>query len=204
MLAPPVLFGILVGGQSRRMGGVPKGNLDAGGRPLLVRTLELCRDLVRARGTAADGVVLIGDSRAYDVGDVPRLDDAPAGVGPLGGLRALLQAALARGADAVALAVDMPHIETGLLERLLHEQPAALALAPREAGRWQPLFARYRPAQVLPVVQELLERRQSALQAVFSELGPGAVELELAPDERAQLRDWDTPEDVRAFPVRPG
>lgn len=204
----PVLFGILVGGQGRRMGGVPKGNLDAGGQPLLVRTIELCHAALRARHATHEsrdaGVVLIGDSHAYAAPGVQRLDDLPPGVGPLGGLNALLVAALERRCLAVALAVDMPHLDAALLERLLGEHVAAAALAPRQDGRWQPLFARYRPGEVLPVVRELLSRGQSALQAVFGELATGAVELELDVREQAQLRDWDTPEDVRAFPVRPG
>lgn len=198
MSASPVLFGILVGGQSRRMGGKPKGNLDAGGQPLVARTIELCRALVPA--SAAEHVLLVGDSRAYDV-DVPRLADAPAGVGPLGGLCALLGLALERQCRAVALAVDLPHLDAALLARLLVEHDSALALAPREGGRWQPLFARYRPARVLPVVHELLARRESALQAVFHALGADAVELELSPVERERLHDWDTPADVLAYPV---
>jgi molybdenum cofactor guanylyltransferase len=203
MSPTPVLFGILVGGRSQRMGGLPKGNLDAGGLPLIVRTIELCREVARAHAMAgAERVALIGDGRAYIVDDVLRLDDAPAGVGPLGGLSALLEAALARGHDAVALAVDMPHLGAALLGRLIREHDGALALAPREAGRWQPLCARYRPARVLPLVRELLSRGQSSPQALFSALGSGAVELELEPAERVQLRDWDTPQDIEAFPVR--
>lgn len=198
MPSSPVLFGILVGGQSRRMGGRAKGNLDAGGQLLLERTIALCRAV--APTSADEPVLLVGDARAY-AAQVPRLADAPAGVGPLGGLCALLGAALERGCQAVALAVDLPHIDAPLLARLIVEHEWAQALAPREEGRWQPLFARYRPEQVLPIVQGLLARRESALQAVFHGLGAGAVELELSPVERARLHDWDTPEDVLAHPV---
>jgi molybdopterin-guanine dinucleotide biosynthesis protein A len=198
MSASPVLFGILVGGQSRRMGGTPKGNLDAGGQPLVARTIALCRALAPAH--AAEPVLLVGESREYDV-DVPRLADAPAGVGPLGGLCALLQAALERRCRAIALAVDLPHIDAALLGRLIVEHDSALALAPREHGRWQPLCARYRPERVLPIVHALLARGESALQAVFHALGADAVELALSPAERARLHDWDTPEDVLAYPI---
>jgi molybdopterin-guanine dinucleotide biosynthesis protein A len=207
MPGAPVLFGILVGGQSRRMGGVPKGRLDAGGKPLVVRTVELCRAVARARfGSAGpDSVALIGDSRAYPALAVQRIGDEPTGAGPLGGLGALLAAAVERRAPlAGARAVDLPHLEAALIERLLDEQLDALALAPRQAERWQPLCARYRAAEVLPVVQQLLARGERALQAVFSALGVTAVELELRAAERAQLQDWDTPADVLAFPVRTG
>jgi molybdopterin-guanine dinucleotide biosynthesis protein A len=196
-----VLFGILVGGQSRRMGGAPKGNLDAGGQPLVTRTIELCRSLVPSSTHASDErVLLVGDGRAY-AADVPRLADAPPGVGPLGGLCALLTAALERRCLALALAVDLPHLDRALLQRLLLEHEAALALAPREGGRWQPLCARYRPAEVLPLVHALLARGETALQSLFHALGAGAVELALSPAERERLRDWDTPEDVLAHPV---
>jgi len=201
MSPAPVLFGILVGGQSRRMGGAPKGNLDAGGQSLVTRTIELCRSLApSAADTSEERVLLVGDGRAYTA-DVPRLADAPPGVGPLGGLCALLTAALERRCLALALAVDLPHLDAALLRRLLLEHEAALALAPREAGRWQPLCARYRPLEVLPIVHALLARGETALQSVFHALGPDAVELDLSSAERERLHDWDTPEDVLAHPV---
>jgi molybdenum cofactor guanylyltransferase len=194
----PVLFGILAGGRGRRMGGVAKGNLEYRGRPIVVATLAVCGEVARACGVALprDPVALVGDSAAYVVGGVRRLVDTPTGIGPLGGLRALLSEARSEAADAIALAVDMPYLDARVLARLVTEQPDACALAPRDAERWQPLFARYRPARVLPVLDALLARGEASLQPIFAQLAEDACELALDAAERATLTDWDTPADM--------
>ena len=194
----PVLFGILVGGRGRRMGGVAKGNLEYRGKPIVVATLAACGEVARVCGVALPEcpVALVGDSAAYAVSGVRRLADAPSGIGPLGGLRALLSEARSEGADAIALAVDMPYLDAGLLTRLVTEQPDAAALAPRDAERWQPLFARYRPERVLPVLDALLARGEASMQPLFAELAEHACELALDAAERARLTDWDTPADM--------
>lgn len=194
-----VIFGVLAGGAGRRMGGVAKGDLRFEGVPLVVRTTELCRRAARARGDEApSSVVLVGSRDRYAVAGVPVLADDPEGVGPIGGLRALLTFAAARGASAIALGVDMPYLDERLLARLVSEQPEAAALAPKSGSRWQPLFARYEPARALPVVGALLERGESSMQRLLTALD--AAELALDADEAARLADWDTPEDMRRTP----
>jgi molybdopterin-guanine dinucleotide biosynthesis protein A len=189
-LRPPVV-GIFVGGQARRMGGVAKGNLVCEGRTILERTLEACASV-----PGGSRVYLVGNSAAYAVSGVERLEDEPSGKGPIGGLRALLVEAQRLGASAVALAGDMPFLTGALVARVLREQPHAAAYAPREGARWQPLFARYVPAQVLPAVDAVLARGDTALQSVLTELGKDAVVLALGESERAALIDWDRPNDM--------
>jgi molybdopterin-guanine dinucleotide biosynthesis protein A len=188
------LIGVLVGGAGRRMGGVPKGNLLIAGVPLVQRAISEAR--LASTGSERDLVCVVGDSSAYRLSDVDRLADSPPGIGPLGGLRSLLVEAQRLGCDAIALAVDMPHVRAPLLRRLIEEQPEALALAPRSSGHWEPLLARYRPAAALPVVDALIARDERSLQAVFHALGSAARELVLEPGEREALADWDRPEDV--------
>ena len=189
--------GVFVGGQGRRMGGVAKGLLLHEGRPLIERVLGACR------GAAAPGelehVYLVGQATPYAATGVPSLADAPAGVGPIGGLRALLLRAREAGLEAVAVAVDLPFLGEGLVRRLCLEQPSVAVLAPRQVGRWQPLFARYQPERVLPVLEAVLGQGQLALQAVIGgvERRGGAVgELALTPEEERELPDWDQPGDI--------
>lgn len=191
------MVGILVGGQGRRMGGVAKGLLEHDGQTLIERLIDASR--LAAAPCEPPPLVLVGSAAAYASTGLPVLADDPVGSGPIGGLRALLVAAEESGRDAIALAVDLPYVTPDLLRRLCFERVGAAALAPREAGRWQPLFARYRPAPVLAAIDVALASGRSSLQAIFDILGMGAdrsAELELAPDERDRLRDWDRPSDM--------
>ncbi|NOU33616.1 MAG: NTP transferase domain-containing protein, partial [Polyangiaceae bacterium] len=144
-------------------------------------------------------VVLVGEHDAYRELGLPMLADAAKErAGPLGGLVALLGAALpgagAGDAPVLALACDMPHVSADLLRRLLDEAPGAAALAPRREGRWEPLCARYRPSAALPLAQRRLAERALALQGFLDALA--ATELPISPAEADELRDWDRPEDI--------
>lgn len=189
--------GIFVGGQGRRMGGLAKGLLCHEGRPLIERLLEASR--AAAAPAELSAVYLIGNAAAYVGTHVPAVPDDPPGVGPMGGLRALLLEAQRLGCDAVALAVDLPYVDAPLLRRLYSEQLPAAALAPRQEGRWQPLFARYRPAAALPAVDAALAAGRTSLQVVFQGLaahGEVTAELVLSRSESEALRDWDRPADM--------
>ncbi|HWA71364.1 MAG TPA: NTP transferase domain-containing protein [Polyangiaceae bacterium] len=189
---PWLRFGIFVGGRGARMGYVPKGLLRGPhGTPLIERLLKECE--LALPGAAR---VLVGDSAAYAALALPTLPDAPPGIGPLGGLRALLQQAALAGEQAViALACDMPFVSARLLRRLALEQPAATAFAPREGAGWEPLCARY-AVGAAGAVEAALEAGERSLQRVFARLGEQAAELELQPHERGELRDWDEPDDL--------
>lgn len=182
-----LLAGVFVGGASSRMGGQPKGMMTApDGRPIVQRW----RDLLRGVGAH---VVLVGRASAFADLGLDVLEDQPEGVGPLGGLSALLAAA----GDGLALAVacDMPYVGPSLVARLVDAAPAAI-VAPRRGGRWEPLFARYDARVVRPIVAELLATGRHALQAVCD--AGGATPLTLTADEERELRDWDAPSDVTA------
>lgn len=208
-----MLAGIFVGGAATRMGGVAKGLLIApDGEPIVVRTLRLLRDL---RLTCA----LVGNHAAYaEIAaqfDVPMLTDEPPGIGPLGGLIALLNATATRaglvderGNDQVlAIGGDMPYITSAMLMRLLAEQgmeqgmaqgtaPVAAAVAPHVDGRWQPLFARYTVQKTLPLARRRAANRQLSLHGLLDALM--ARSLHWSEAEIAGLRDWDEPGDVQA------
>lgn len=183
--AAPVLGGLFVGGASRRMGGRPKGLLPGpSGESLVARWAGLFAAIEVP-------LVLVGEHEAYAGVGLPCLRDEGADLGPLGGLLALL--ARAGGGRAVAVACDMPYVSEGLLRRLLSAPPAP-AVAARRDARWEPFFARYDAARVLPVARARASRRERALQGLLDQVG--ATELPLSAAEARELRDWDTPQDV--------
>lgn len=189
-MTPPrsLVGGLFVGGASRRMGS-PKGLLELDGQPLVARWLGVFERL----GVQA---VLVGVRPEYAHFAAEALPDNPPGVGPLGGLSALLEHAAARGfSEAVAVACDMPHVGDALLARLVSHPPAPAICARRE-GRWEPFFARYDVAHLRPLVAARLAEKRHDLQGLLALAG--TAELSLTDDERGRLRDWDTPADVAA------
>jgi molybdopterin-guanine dinucleotide biosynthesis protein A len=185
--------GIFVGGQARRFGGIVKGLLaTADGRSIVARLIDVVREALPAAP-----IYLVGDARAYAGFGLPSLNDAPPGIGPLGGLRALLERAREDGlASAIALACDLPAIDAALVQRLAESAPRALSLAPKtEGGRWSALSARYATG-TLPLVEALIAEREHSLQRLFAGLGERAIELPISRDELARLMDWDQPEDI--------
>ncbi|RYZ02526.1 MAG: hypothetical protein EOO73_31290 [Myxococcales bacterium] len=187
-----LVVGLFVGGRGRRLGGVAKGLLPAPGsaQTLLERLVGEAR---AALGEAE--LVLVGDAAAYSASGLTAVDDAPRGVGPLGGLGGLLHHAQQRGATHVlALACDLPYVSAPLLARLATEAPGAAALAAHGGGLRNPLVARYEVARALPAVQSALASKKHALQAVLDALG--AELLTMTEEETRSLHDWDTPEDV--------
>jgi molybdopterin-guanine dinucleotide biosynthesis protein A len=189
-----VLVGIFVGGASRRMGGAPKGLLEIDGEPLVARAIRVAR-------SAGFEVVLVGRADAYAAvsGGCEAVADAPAGIGPLGGLSALL----ARAGDgrAIAIGCDMPHVREAPLVALASSTSGAPIVAARRApdAPWEPLFARYDAKRVRPVLDAAIEAGERSFQRFFARVE--VAELVLDEGSRDVLDDWDTPDDVRR--VRP-
>ena len=191
-LSDMLRVGIFVGGRGSRLGGVAKGNLTLdGGERLVMRLVRTVEQAVpRAR------VVLVGAALAYADLALPVLEDDPPGIGPLGGLRALLSSTEREGGSSVlALACDLPHLGAGLVARLSREAREAAVLAPRDGALWHTLVARY-SVRALPAVDATVAAGERALQRVIRRLGEEAHELVLDEHERAELHDWDRPEDV--------
>lgn len=141
--------GILIGGESRRMGR-PKAALAAPDGPLAERIAAV------AAGFVAE-VVLLGSAIA-DVGSVyRRLEDAAGVGGPLAGILAALRDRPAT--DWLIIATDMPLVSRAAIEWLLGERQAGrIAVLPRRAvGEIEPLFAVY-SAAALPRLEGLAAR----------------------------------------------
>ena len=165
------------------MGGAPKGQLVRDGETLVRRWRRLFEEV----GLRP---LLVGRNTAYDTEGLETLEDAVSDRGPLGGLVTLLERAGA--GTAVAVACDMPYVSIELLRALI-DAPAAPAVAVRRGGFWEPLFARYDAARVLPIARARLEAGAFGLQGLLDEAGAVALDPK---DRAAELDDWDTPGDL--------
>lgn len=185
------LLGIFAGGAGRRMGGIDKGALEVPGQRVAIMEHHVALAAELRLDCALLGARPLWQSR---LPQCQHLDDDPCGIGPLGGLHALLQAAGDR--PAIALACDMPYVTAKLLRMLMDYPQGAAIVAPKElhVAKWQPLFARYEPHLVLPAIQRALGAKEHSLQALFDKLQ--VEELVLPNDLHAKLSDWDLPEDV--------
>ncbi len=171
------------------MGGRPKGLLSAPdtGEALVVRAVRVLRE-------AGVEPVLVGDASPYRAlfTDVEEIADDPPGIGPLGGLSALV----ARGGDGhvVAVACDMPWVSVEALRALAEHPSRAPVVAARraEGAPWEPFFARYDSARVAPVLGALIADGKRSFQRLFAALEVGAFD----PGDARVIADWDTPEDV--------
>jgi molybdopterin-guanine dinucleotide biosynthesis protein A len=188
----PPLLAIFVGGASRRMGGHPKGLLRA---PEGGSIVERWRSLAPAAGLSAS--VLVGEAGAYAHLGIQSIADEIPEAGPLGGLVGVLR--LRPEAQVVAVACDMPYVTADLLRRLAFSEVEARVLAPWRDDRYEPLFARYDRARVLPLAERQLTGGASgdrSLQKLLREAG--AQRFALSEQEWPLLADWDEPADTRA------
>jgi molybdenum cofactor guanylyltransferase len=183
------LLAIFVGGAASRMGGKTKGLLPtADGRSIVERWRDLATQLDLRP-------VLVGDARAYAHLEMDSVGDEVTGAGPLAGLCGVLRTRA--DAQIVAVACDMPFVTAALLRRLAFaESDAADApiLAPRRDGRYEPLFARYDRARVLPLAERQLAGGDRSLQKLLRDAG--ARDFGLSEDEWPLLADWDEPADA--------
>lgn len=128
---------VLAGGESRRLGGVDKALLQAGGRSFLDCVLDAMPD--------AGTVVVAGPARPT-LRPVRFCREDPAGGGPVAGLASALS--FTSAGVLVVVAVDVPLVGTGTVARLLEAVAEAgeAAVLVDTSGREQPLVAAYRRA----------------------------------------------------------
>lgn len=179
-----VVAGIFVGGASSRMGGRPKGLLTT---PEGITLVDRWRAMFEALGVEH---VLVGKRAEYASIPLVTLEDDPPGVGPIGGLAALL--AHAGEGRALVVACDMPFVTREDVEALLASE-GPVALAARRDDRWEPLFARYDAPRALPVVRAHITAGRLGLQGLLTALGARPIAI-----EPAHLADWDSPQDLKS------
>jgi molybdopterin-guanine dinucleotide biosynthesis protein A len=177
---------LLTGGASRRFGS-PKAELTVDGERLADRGARLLLDV-------CDVVFEVGPGYS----SLPAVREDPPGSGPLAALAAGGEALAARAAATqfLALAVDLPFIERGLLEHL-RDHDAASAVVPRVDGIAQPLCARY-GTDALAIAHRLLADGERAMKALLD-----AIPVTWLDDDEWRevaavdaLADVDTPDDA--------
>ena len=137
---------IIAGGSASRLGGVPKGLLDVGGR----RMVDRVADALRA---GCDDLLMVAnaDDAATWVTDARLTRDVRPGLGALGGIHAAL---LASEGDVVVVAWDMPFVPAALVRALRAASDGVDAVVPARAGsRWEvePLCAWYGRSCLAPI-----------------------------------------------------
>ncbi|HRJ71565.1 MAG TPA: molybdenum cofactor guanylyltransferase, partial [Terrimicrobiaceae bacterium] len=176
---------LLAGGHSRRMGR-DKALLEIGGRTLLDHQLATLAEL-------GAGEILLSCRAGQDL--APRnarmVHDRHGDCGPLGAVASCLAAACSD--RIVVLAVDMPAMTPGFLQRLLAHGPESVIPA-RADGFFEPLAAVYSRG-LLPSALQSLQRGEFSMRAwIRPALAQGlAATYPIAPEEESLFANWNTP-----------
>jgi len=148
---------ILAGGRARRFGGRDKSRLVVGGRPIIVRQVEVLQRI------AGRTFIVGNDAARYADMDLDVHPDRVADAGALGGIyTALVSAAPAE--RVIVVACDMPFLDAALIRRL-----ATLSADTDMDGAWvrtargpEPLLACYRASAAETIRRELDAGRMRA------------------------------------------
>ncbi len=187
-----VAAAIIAGGPARRLGGVTKSLIEIGGRAVADRQLEVLRPIF------ARVFAVANDPAPWRARGVEVVADRVAGAGPLAGLAAALAAAGDVEA-VVCLAGDLPFLSPALLTALRERAPEAEALAPRPAGRAEPLCARY-AVRLRAAVEARLADGRLALHALLGEVATVWLddgELAALDPEGLSFVNLNSPHDLR-------
>jgi molybdenum cofactor guanylyltransferase len=181
---------VLAGGLGRRMGGVDKGLVELGGRPMVAHVL--------ARLAPQVGAVLISANQnleRYRAFGFPVVEDAVGGfAGPLAGLHAGMSQAT--GELVVTVPCDSPFLPLDLVARLragLDRARAQLAVA-RTFEQPHPVFALAR-RDLLPDLSAFLERGGRKIDAWYAPLTVIEVGFD---DEAAAFSNINTADELSA------
>lgn len=184
---------VLAGGVGRRIGGA-KAVVELRGRPLVVYPLRALQAVL------AEVVVVAKQGIA-----LPPLPGVPIWLEPAeprhplaGIVHALEGAGAAAGIEGLAREIlvsagDLPFLDPGLVERLVHaDARGAPAVVPHAGGRLQPLLARYSPAAYPSLAAALRSDPLPSLSEVVTALEPCVLEL----DDELPFFNVNLPEDL--------
>ena len=139
---------IIAGGKSRRMGR-DKAFVDLGGKSLIERVIMRSADLGQA-----ETILITNKPARYAHLGLPMYRDMLPDKGSLGGIYTAL--AQAQSPDVLALACDMPFVNTDLLRFMVGQIRADIdILVPRVAGYPQGLHAIYKRTCIEPIAEQL-------------------------------------------------
>jgi molybdopterin-guanine dinucleotide biosynthesis protein A len=182
---------ILAGGHAARMGGVPKGLIEVGGRRMLDRVADALRE-------AADSLLLVSNDpdAASWIDGVAVIADALPGAGALSGIHAALAST---HSDLLVVAWDAPFTSPALLRALRDAggRDDAGAAVPRSGARFgfEPLCAWY-SAACLDVVARAID--EGRFHAAGWQREVRLLEVDPSPfgDPRTMFLNVNTPDDL--------
>lgn len=195
--APAFSAVLLAGGRSRRMGR-DKARISYGGRPLIVRQLQLLQELDPEE-------VFISARTEADYADLGTqvLADGFVGQGPVAGVERAL--CLARGSLVLVLAVDLARMTADLLRQVVRACGPSIGAVPRIGGELEPLAACYPKAAHAIAAERLDAGQNSARDFALACLQCGLIRtLELSPEARVWFANWNRPTDVDGRASEPG
>jgi molybdopterin-guanine dinucleotide biosynthesis protein A len=198
----PDCTGVLVaGGQSRRLGGLPKGLVRRGGETIAERSLAVFRDLF------GEVLVVANDPAPWAGLSVRVVPDAVAGKGAPGGLHAALAAARTRWIFAAAC--DMPFLSSEAIRFLAVRRGAAPAVLVEWERGLEGLHA-FWSRDALPTVEKMLREGDPSIRVIAAAVGAGVVTAaewrQVDPGGRS-FENVNSPEDLERLglePPRPG
>ena len=161
MTAPPV-GGVLIGGQSRRMGR-PKQLIEIGDRTMIEKVMIALREFV-------DDIVLLGNGPVpASLDGLERVVDAQGCRGPMAGILGALR--VRPDACWVVTPCDLPLLEGAAVGWLLkNRRPGACAILPSLGGFVEPLLALYEP-EARALLEEAAAAGEHALHRLASMAG---------------------------------
>lgn len=160
------------------------------GRPLIVHAFD------RARRVGAAEILISGRADAgYERLGCPVLLDRVPGLGPLSGIEQGLE--VCRSPLLLVIAVDLPRLSSGLLQRLLDQCDDDTGVVPGVKERIEPLVAVY-PKRCHPVAVRLLaEGRLAVRDFALACVRVAAVRRVEVPEEDAGcFANWNLPGEV--------
>ncbi len=170
---------VLTGGRAVRLDGADKATIELGGTTLLERVL--------AALDGVDEVVVVGDEIGTSRPVTWLREDPPRG-GPAAALLAGLSGFPRTPRWVVVLAVDLPLVTTGTVQRLREAGGADGALLVDEGGNRQLLCAVYRTEGLLAAAPPMADRPGLSVRRLVS--GLHLAEVDALPGEADDVDTW--------------
>jgi molybdopterin-guanine dinucleotide biosynthesis protein A len=186
--APAAGFGavLLAGGASRRMG------RDKALLPLPDGRLLWQRQLAVLEALAPAELFISGPPKDGYPAEVRRLDDAAAGLGPLGGVAAVLRAV--QVPLLVVLAIDLPLMTAEFLRKLLDRCEPEQGCVPRHGASdlYEPLAAVY-PRACGALAERQMRGEDRSMQAFVRAAGSLLQPRDISAEEELLFANWNYP-----------
>jgi molybdopterin-guanine dinucleotide biosynthesis protein A len=189
---------ILAGGHARRLGGMPKGTIRAGGQLSLIERLVV--HLLRCG--VEEIVVAANDAEPYAHLGCAIVPDKRTDAGPLAGIEAALEYFTGKCEAVLCLPCDLPALSAQEMSALLNAfalQGGPVVFAETQHAARHPLCAVIR-TNTLPDISAALDRGMRAVGTVWSELGGTAVAF----NNPERFTNINSPGDLEAWFAKQG